>query len=154
MEKRRTDQVLVNKNFLLVLFALVIVLVIVSAVLLGVVVSDRKDDPQQAENQIPIENEQTPPEETSTEPPTAPAGVGTYRVNTSADALNMRAQPLADAEIVTTIPRGTLISVSAVSGSGEWGYVTYQDASGWVNMQYLAVATTAAGAASATGSAG
>ena len=154
MEKRRTDQVLVNKNFLLVLFALIIVLVIVSAVLLGVVVSDRKDDPQQAENQIPIENEQTPPEEISTEPPTAPAGVGTYRVNTSADALNMRAQPLADAEIVTTIPRGTLISVSAVSGSGEWGYVTYQDASGWVNMQYLAVATTAAETASATGSAG
>lgn len=152
MEKRRTDQVLVNKNFLLVLFALVIVLVIVSAVLLGVVVSDRKDDPQQAENQIPIENEQTPPEEVSTEPPTAPSGVGSYRVNTSADALNMRAQPLADAEIVTTIPKGTIISVTAVNG--EWGYVTYQDASGWVNMQYLAVATTAAGAASATGSAG
>ena len=39
MEKRRTDQVLVNKNFLLVLFALVIVLVIVSAGVLTAIVT-------------------------------------------------------------------------------------------------------------------
>lgn len=140
MANKRTDQVLVNKNFLLALFAILIVLVIVCAVLLGVVVSNSRS-PSTDDNPIPIEDEQetpTPLPETSTDP-TASSGAGSYRVNTTANALNMRAQPLANAEIVTTIPKGSIIIVSVVSG--EWGYTTYNDASGWVSMSLLAAVT-------------
>ncbi len=144
MATQRRDQVLVNKNFLLTLFAVLIVLVIVCAVLLGVVVSNSRSQPVQ-DDQVPIADQQQIPAETTTDPqPVSLAG--SYRVNTTADALNMRAQPLSDAEIVATIPKGTIITVTVVNG--EWGYTTYGDASGWINMGYL---MPAAGQSAAAG---
>lgn len=144
MAKKRRDQVLINKNLLLVLFALIIVLFILSACLLGVVVSDRRQDsssePPKVSDSSPSDSAPTGsvPAGSSLPPvsnPTAVNGTGSYTVNTTADALNVRGTPNSDGDVVTQIPKGTQISVTAVSGS--WGYVTYNGQSGWVSMNYL-----------------
>lgn len=64
--------------------------------------------------------------------------VGNYTVNTQTDPLSLRLEPKSESIILTTIPKGSAISVIAVYG--EWGYVVYQTTGGWVAMKYLAKA--------------
>lgn len=60
---------------------------------------------------------------------------GTYR--TTASYLNFRSDPDISAEAICQIPMGTTVTVTEISG--EWGKITYNDAIGWINMQYAAV---------------
>lgn len=141
MPAKRKDQVLVNRNFLMILFALIIILMIVCAVLLGVVVSEKRSD-NSGKGQIKIEDNTSaaPPSEPSTAAP-QPVGIGTYKVNTTADALNMRVSANTESDILTEIPKGTLITITALNG--DWGYTVYGSFSGWVNMNYLISAAPA-----------
>ncbi len=153
MPAKRKDQVLINKNFLMILFALLIILIIVTAVLLGVVVSDKRAD-NSGEGGSPAPVSDSVPDASSTTLPTpsatAASASGTYTVNTNANSLNVRAKAESDGEIITQIPRGTQIIVTEVRG--EWGYTTYNGASGWVKMSFLVAASpTAANSASLTG---
>ncbi|MBQ8515159.1 MAG: SH3 domain-containing protein [Ruminococcus sp.] len=76
---------------------------------------------------------------------------GEYVVSASGFALNMRAQASLSADVVTTIPDGTAVTVTA-AGS-EWAAVTWNGKSGYCSMQYLTKAAeteTTASAASTT----
>lgn len=70
------------------------------------------------------------------------AGVGkniatpnTYIVNTESGSLNVHEKKSEESEVVTSIPKGTRIKV--IYNEGNWGYVSYNDNNGWVNMSYL-----------------
>ncbi len=79
--------------------------------------------------------------ETTTAGPTQPSHpteTGTYTVDLRGDGqvLNVRSEATINADAVTTITDGTVVTVSQVSG--DWGYITTADGhSGWVYMIYL-----------------
>jgi uncharacterized protein YgiM (DUF1202 family) len=56
---------------------------------------------------------------------------------TSSDGLNLRKEPSASAEKLTTIPYGTKLDVLATQGT--WYKVTYNNLTGWVDSQYTGV---------------
>lgn len=63
----------------------------------------------------------------------------------NADALNMRADASIEAEIVTTLQKGTWATVVAGPVSGDdysWYQVEYDDFTGWVAADYLVDAAT------------
>lgn len=80
-------------------------------------------------------------DETTTEgqtQPSHPTTTGTYTVDLKGDGqvLNVRSETSTNADVVTTITDGTVVTVSQVSG--DWGYITTSDGhSGWVYMIYL-----------------
>jgi uncharacterized protein YgiM (DUF1202 family) len=51
--------------------------------------------------------------------------------------LNLRAEPNAEAEVLTIIPFGTAVSVFASNVDQTWWYVSYENQSGWVDGQYI-----------------
>ena len=57
--------------------------------------------------------------------------IGYYKLDTT---MRLRAEPNTDADILTTIPGGTVVTVTKISG--DWGYVTYYGYSGWMNLDY------------------
>jgi uncharacterized membrane protein len=58
------------------------------------------------------------------------------------DVLNMRAQPNPSAPVVATIPHnGAGILLTGRRGAGDWVEVTYQRRRGWVNAQFLGLAS-------------
>lgn len=61
-----------------------------------------------------------------------------YKVTTQSDPLNLRAEPATSAMIITTIPRGTIITV--LETNGEWGKVQYGSVIGYCTMQWLTLA--------------
>lgn len=73
---------------------------------------------------------------------------GEYVVSASGFALNMRAQASISADVVTTIPDGTVITVTA-AGS-EWAAVTWNGQSGYCSMQYLTKTAETEAAATTT----
>lgn len=60
---------------------------------------------------------------------------GEYR--TTASYLNFRTAPTVSSEAICQIPMGTRVTVTEISG--EWGKITYNEVTGWINMQYAAV---------------
>jgi uncharacterized protein YgiM (DUF1202 family) len=57
----------------------------------------------------------------------------------TAGALNMRAEPNKSAQLISSLPRGTVVAVSRTSGS--WAYVTAPDgSSGWLSQNFLSAA--------------
>ena len=56
-------------------------------------------------------------------------------VNTPQSDLNMRAEPTTDADVLTTIPKGTEVTVIE-QGDG-WWKVEFNDQSGWCSADYL-----------------
>ena len=88
-----------------------------------------------------------------TENITFPEGTGNNTLNTESSPvgkkgtikadpfLNVRASANSTANIITTIPNGTEITIKDVaSGSnGEWYKVTYASATGWVSAAYVVV---------------
>lgn len=154
MAQKKPEAVLVRKNVLLILFALVIVLFILSACLAGVVVSEKRANKNEDIAIIPSESvSDSIPNVSNSDVPTSnsvsQSGVslpavtsagsqdvlGDYTVNTSAENLNMRQTPGIDGNIITQIPRGTKLTVTAVENG--WGYVSYRGHSGWVSLTYL-----------------
>ncbi len=65
-----------------------------------------------------------------------------YIVATENDPLNMRGTADQDADSIGKIPKGTILTVEKTSEN--WGYVTYNGVSGWVNMNYLSTNITGA----------
>ena len=59
---------------------------------------------------------------------------GIYKVATKESDLNVRTQPGSDFMKVGALSKGTLITVTLVSGS--WGKVTYGSIHGWVSLEY------------------
>lgn len=51
--------------------------------------------------------------------------------------LNFRAAPVADAELIATIPHSTDLSIIAENEDGSWLYAKYQNESGWVSAAYV-----------------
>lgn len=62
-----------------------------------------------------------------------PLKTGLYEV--TATGLNLRKGPDTSYEVCVTIPKGTKVNVTKVSGG--WGQVTYNSYTGWVSMTYL-----------------
>ncbi len=62
---------------------------------------------------------------------------GSYRV-TANGGLRLRTEPSTDSTILTTIPDGTILQVTAVQKVGTyfWGYTTYEGKTGWVRLDY------------------
>lgn len=60
-----------------------------------------------------------------------------YKVTTSSTNLNMRSGPSTSYSVVGSLPKGTVISITKVSGN--WAYTTYNGVSGWASMDYLTV---------------
>lgn len=58
----------------------------------------------------------------------------TGKHKTTASFLNFRSQPTTSSSVIYQIPMGTIVEVTEISG--EWGKITYKDATGWINMQY------------------
>ncbi|MBQ8686924.1 MAG: SH3 domain-containing protein [Ruminococcus sp.] len=63
------------------------------------------------------------------------AEAGTYIVSASGSYLNMREDASMTADVVTTIPDGTAVTVTAVSSS--WAAVTWNGNSGYCSIDYL-----------------
>lgn len=58
------------------------------------------------------------------------------------DVLNMRAQPNPSAPVVATIPHNaTNVLLTGRRGTGDWIEVTYQRRRGWVNANFLGLAS-------------
>ena len=51
--------------------------------------------------------------------------------------LNLRAQPSADAELVTTIPHSTRVPLLGRNADTSWLYVAYENQAGWVSATYI-----------------
>ena len=60
---------------------------------------------------------------------------GKYKIATKDDPLGIRTKPEQDAERGGEIPKGKEVEILAVCG--EWGYVKYENESGWLSFQYL-----------------
>lgn len=60
---------------------------------------------------------------------------GEYR--TTASYLNFRTEPTVSSDAICQLPMGTHVTVTEIIG--EWGKITYNGATGWINMQYAAV---------------
>ncbi|MCL2023433.1 MAG: SH3 domain-containing protein [Oscillospiraceae bacterium] len=58
-----------------------------------------------------------------------------YRVNTPKNALNLRAEPKADAAILDRIPHKTSLVITEIYDG--WAKTTYNDKTGWVSLEYL-----------------
>lgn len=54
---------------------------------------------------------------------------------TTASALNFRPEPTTSSSIICTIPLGTIVTITTISG--EWGKIIYNDTEGWINLQYV-----------------
>ncbi|MCR5636098.1 MAG: SH3 domain-containing protein [Clostridiales bacterium] len=59
----------------------------------------------------------------------------TYTVTTSATALNIRATASASGQIIGSVPKGTVVTVTETSNG--FGKITYGSTTGWVSMEYL-----------------
>lgn len=76
------------------------------------------------------------------------------KVNTSSGNLNMRASASSSGQLITSLPKGTVVTISdpiVKSGSGStlgWIQVTYGSYTGYVSLDYMATVNTAAPAAS------
>lgn len=76
------------------------------------------------------------------------------KVNTSSGNLNMRASASSSGSLITSLPKGTVVTISdpiVKSGSGStlgWIQVTYGSYTGYVSLDYMATVNTAAPAAS------
>lgn len=79
------------------------------------------------------------PAPTPTPAPTAPSTGTDVRITTA--NLNLRSGAGTNTSILTTIPKGTSLSVQ--SQSGEWAKVTYNGKTGYVNTSYLQTAAPA-----------
>ena len=60
---------------------------------------------------------------------------GKYKIATKDDPLGIRTKPEQDAERGGEIPKGEEVEILAVCG--DWGYVKYENESGWLSFQYL-----------------
>ena len=60
---------------------------------------------------------------------------GTYVVNTVSSPLNLRSAPDTSSTILTTIPKGSTVTV--VSSDGTWAYCYYGSYRGYCSMEYL-----------------
>lgn len=59
---------------------------------------------------------------------------GVYKINTESSNLNVRSCPNSQNMKVGSIPKGTKVNVTLVSGS--WGKVVYGTAHGWISLDY------------------
>lgn len=62
---------------------------------------------------------------------------GDYYVATADDPLTIREEPAQNAKKLGTVPRGADINVTDVTS--HWGYVTFEEIGGWINLDYCAV---------------
>ena len=60
---------------------------------------------------------------------------GKYKIATKDDPLSIRTKPEQDAERDIAIPKGQEVEILAVCG--DWGYVKYENTSGWLSFTYL-----------------
>ena len=72
-------------------------------------------------------------DELSTEGPTYEAGTDLV----AAANLNLRAQAATDGDVLTVIPRGTHVKVTAASGANAWVSVSYDGQEGFAHTDYL-----------------
>lgn len=54
---------------------------------------------------------------------------------TTASSLNFRKKPTTASSIINKIPLGTVVTITETYG--DWGKITYNDAEGWISMQYV-----------------
>lgn len=54
---------------------------------------------------------------------------------TTASALNFREEPTTSSQVICTIPLGTIVTITSISG--EWGKISYNNTEGWINLQYV-----------------
>ena len=80
----------------------------------------------------------TPAQPTAT--PTPASGQTAY-VNTASGSLNLRQAPSSSARVITAIPRGTAIVVTAYDAA--WAQTTYQGYTGYVMTRFLSYAAPA-----------
>lgn len=60
---------------------------------------------------------------------------GKYKIATQDDPLGIRTKPEQDAERGGEVPKGAEVEILTICG--DWGYVEYEDKSGWLSFQYL-----------------
>lgn len=54
---------------------------------------------------------------------------------TTASALNFRPEPTTSSSVICTIPLGTIVTITSITG--EWGKIKYNNTEGWINLQYV-----------------
>ncbi len=69
-------------------------------------------------------------------------GVGYYRIQTQEDNLRIRRSPSTGSTVLGSIPKGTVVEVTEVSG--DWGKVSYNGVTGWINLDYAVKTTSSA----------
>lgn len=152
----------VNKGLLAGLIIACVVIVLLLGALVFVIVrnggDDAKDPTPPTSTESPAPGSSTPASSTTARQPSvsytvsqsnAPSGTsaysgaagssqltpGSYRVNTSADDLNIRSGAGTNYSIVGRAPKDAIVQVTA--SSGEWAMVQYGGVSGWVFSSYL-----------------
>lgn len=144
-----------NKALLGIAIGLGCAVIVLLVVLIVFVVNGKKqtnkplDSKTTTETTLPVSSNLNPsssyPSSATPSAPQNPSAVtgsitpGSYMVNTQNDDLNMRAGAGTEQAIVGRIPKGTVVTVTAVNGS--WAYVTYNGVSGWVSTQFLVPVT-------------
>ena len=54
------------------------------------------------------------------------------------DIGNLREEPNAQARIITTVPRGSRVTMIGTANGGGWAYVTVGDLTGYMDFRWLA----------------
>jgi uncharacterized protein YgiM (DUF1202 family) len=81
-----------------------------------------------------------PPPSPTIEPTvTATATPQPLTASVTADYLNLRAEPSAEAAIVRTLARGEVLTVLGFNGDQSWTQVASAQGQGWVNSTYIEV---------------
>lgn len=68
-------------------------------------------------------------------PVNAAVKAGNYIISSKYDSVNIRVEPSLDAEIVTSIPNKTAVTVK--KSVTKWAYVEFEGGSGWVSSAFL-----------------
>lgn len=74
------------------------------------------------------------PDET-TAPPADTSNAGQYKVSTSGDPLNMRANPSSTAAVIMKLANGTKLTVSEFLDG--WAHADFKGKDGWVSAEYI-----------------
>lgn len=169
MSNNSRQELIINKNFFLALIAAICVLFLTTVSLSVYIGVSKKDKAPKVDETTTVEETTaapltdiygstvyTPPVSGTEVAPTAAAPVagpqaGTYIVSTDSDNLNMRSGPSSDTNILTTIPKGSMVTVTVVNGN--WGSISYGGYTGWVSMKYLTPYVVPASATAAATSA-
>ncbi len=131
-----------DRRMLIMIAAAVLLVIVIFALIIGGINSKKKNnddiptpEPSTVEDEDNIEDVYTPQDDVPVS-----SGAAKYTVQTnSVPSLNLRSRPSTGSEILTSIPKGTVVDVYYIyEFNGEkWGVVSYDGEIGFSSMDYL-----------------